>query len=149
MKSILHLPVSFSAGSLKVDFILSVRIIPANSNFRDLDPEWAYPSSKMAGNLFLRKPIKSNKPNRTRNRIFNKQSFVNVLKMSSSLFAIFGGVLVALKLDISGYGFLFLAMSSSQMLLASILLRDKSMIFYAASVFVFVDSLGVYRWLLA
>ena len=69
--------------------------------------------------------------------------------MSSSLFAIFGGVILALKLDISGYGFLFLAMSSSQLLLASILLRDKSMIFYAASIFVFVDSLGVYIWLLA
>lgn len=148
MKSLLHLPVSFLAASLKVDFILSVRIIPANSNSRDLNPEWAYPSSRVAGNLFLRKPIKSNKLNRTRNRIFSKQSFVNVLKMSSSLFAVFGGVILALKLDISGYGFLFLAMSSSQMLLASILLHDKSMIFYSASVFVFVDSLGVYKWLL-
>jgi hypothetical protein len=72
----------------------------------------------------------------------------SILKISSSLCALCGGVLLASKIPISGYGFIFLGMSSSQLLVASILLKDKSMIFYAASVFIFVDCFGVYRWLL-
>ena len=87
--------------------------------------------------------------NRAKRQTFNKNTFISILKLSSSFFAIVGGILLALKIDISGYGFLFLAMSSSQMLLANILLLDKSMIFYAGSIFIFVDCLGVYRWLLA
>ncbi|MBD2663506.1 hypothetical protein B6N60_03400 [Richelia sinica FACHB-800] len=71
------------------------------------------------------------------------------LKWSSSTCALIGGILLASKISISGYGFIFLAMSSSQLLVASILLKDKSMIFYSASVFIFVDCLGVYRWVLS
>ncbi|GAP94233.1 hypothetical protein NIES2104_07440 [Leptolyngbya sp. NIES-2104] len=69
------------------------------------------------------------------------------LKRSSSICAIAGGVLLAAKVDLNGYGFIFLALSSSQMLLASILRKDQSMIFYSASLFLFVDCLGVYRWI--
>ena len=79
----------------------------------------------------------------------SKYKLAQLLKISSSCFAIVGGILLALKLNISGYGFLFLATSSFQMLLSNILLKDKSMIFYAASIFLFVDCLGIYRWLLA
>jgi hypothetical protein len=71
---------------------------------------------------------------------------VKRLKSSSSICAIAGGVLLAAKVDLSGYGFILLALSSSQMLLASILRKDQSMIFYSASLFLFVDCLGVYRW---
>jgi hypothetical protein len=42
----------------------------------------------------------------------------------------------------------FLALSSGQLLLASLQEQDSSMIFYAASLFIFVDCLGVYRWVL-
>jgi len=70
------------------------------------------------------------------------------LKVSSSFCALCGGVLLASKTTISGYGFILLATSSSQLLIASILLKDKIMIFYAASVFIFVDAFGIYRWLL-
>lgn len=70
------------------------------------------------------------------------------LKSSSSLCALIGGVLLASKLLISGYGFIFLAMSSSQLLVVSLRERDLSMIIYAGSVFLFVDCFGVYRWLL-
>ncbi|HIK19120.1 MAG TPA: hypothetical protein IGS53_28085 [Leptolyngbyaceae cyanobacterium M33_DOE_097] len=63
--------------------------------------------------------------------------------------ALIGGILLASKLEISGYGFVFLAMSSSQLLVASIQERDISMIVYAGSVFLFVDCFGVYRWLIA
>jgi hypothetical protein len=70
------------------------------------------------------------------------------LKISSSLCALCGAILLASKTIISGYGFIFLAISSSQLLVASILLKDKIRIFYAGCVFIFVDCFGVYRWLL-
>lgn len=72
----------------------------------------------------------------------------SILKISSSLCALGGGILLASKTIISGYGFIFLALSSSQLLVASILLKDKIMIFYASCIFIFVDCFGVYRWLL-
>lgn len=86
----------------------------------------------------------TNNSNTKRNLILVKR-----LKWSSSTCAIVGGVLLAAKVDLSGYGFIFLALSSSQMLLASILSKDQSMIFYSASLFLFVDCLGVYRWVLS
>jgi hypothetical protein len=70
------------------------------------------------------------------------------LKLSSSYCALSGGILLASNTPMSGYGFIFLAMSSGQLLLASLQDRDSSMIFYAASLFIFVDCLGVYRWVL-
>jgi hypothetical protein len=70
------------------------------------------------------------------------------LKLSSSSCALTGGILLASHTSMSGYGFVFLALSSGQLLLASLQDRDSSMIFYAASLFIFVDCLGVYRWLL-
>ncbi len=73
---------------------------------------------------------------------------VKCLKWSSSIFAVAGGVLLAAKVALSGYGFIFFALSSSQMLVASMLVNDQSMIVYSASIFLFVDCLGVYRWLL-
>ncbi len=71
------------------------------------------------------------------------------LKLSSSSCALTGGILLASNTAMSGYGFVFLALSSGQLLLASLQDRDSSMIFYAASLFIFVDCLGVYRWLLS
>ncbi|MGF1485752.1 MAG: hypothetical protein ACFBSE_01395 [Prochloraceae cyanobacterium] len=70
------------------------------------------------------------------------------LKWSSSIFALIGGILLSAKIYISGYGFVFLAFSSSQMLLASIFQKDKVTIVYSSSLFIFVDCFGVYRWLL-
>ena len=70
------------------------------------------------------------------------------LKFSSSYCALTGGILLASNTTMSGYGFVFLAMSSGQLLLASLQDRDSRMIFYAASLFIFVDCLGVYRWVL-
>lgn len=56
-------------------------------------------------------------------------SFNVFLKVSSSICAFAGGILLAFKLPISGYGFIFLAMSSSQLLIASLREKDRSMIF--------------------
>ena len=71
----------------------------------------------------------------------------STLKLTSSACAVAGGVLLAANTDISKYGFILLAMSSSQMLIAGIRTRDMSMIIYAGSVFTFVDCLGIYRWI--
>ncbi len=77
-----------------------------------------------------------------------KNDLSEKLKISSSFFALIGGTLLASNTPSSGYGFIFLAMSSSQMLIANLQIKDKVMILYSASVFIFVDCLGVYRWLL-
>jgi hypothetical protein len=74
--------------------------------------------------------------------------FAQFLRCSSSSFAVLGGVILASKISTSGYGFILLALSSGQMLVASSLIRDKIMIFYSAALFLFVDCLGIYRWLL-
>lgn len=70
------------------------------------------------------------------------------LKFSSSFCAVIGGVILAANIKISSYGFICLALSSSQLLIASIQNKDYPMVIYAASIFLFVDCLGVYRWLL-
>jgi hypothetical protein len=75
-------------------------------------------------------------------------SITKFLQWSSSACAIAGGIMLASKIDISGYGFIFLALSSSQMLAASIRRQDTPMILYAGSLFIFVDCLGIYRWIL-
>ena len=77
-----------------------------------------------------------------------KKQIATALKYSSIFCALLGGVLLASKVDISGYGFIFLALSSGQLLISSIYNRDISTIVYAAAVFLFVDCLGVYRWIL-
>jgi hypothetical protein len=70
------------------------------------------------------------------------------LRWSSSACALIGGILLASKTEVSGYGFVALALSSSQMLIASILTKDKVMIVYSSSLFIFVDCMGIYRWVL-
>lgn len=78
----------------------------------------------------------------------NHLSWARRLKFSSTACAITGGIILASNTEISGYGFLFLAVSSSQMLLSSMLLRDQSMMLYSASLFLCVDCLGIFRWIL-
>jgi CheY-like chemotaxis protein len=84
-----------------------------------------------------------------RKRSHQKERLAKILKWSSSSCAIAGGILLASNISISGFGFLGLAASSFQMLLASFLLADKTMIVYSGALFVFVDCLGVFRWLIA
>ncbi len=81
-------------------------------------------------------------------RLKLRTSVKTYLKFSSSICAVLGGSLVASNTLFSAYGFLLLVLSSSQLLIASILEKDFLLIFYAGSVFIFVDCLGVYRWLL-
>lgn len=71
------------------------------------------------------------------------------LRLSSSFFAILGGVLLASNTLISGYGFLFLALSSSQLVISSLCETNRIMLMYSASLFLFVDCMGIYRWILS
>lgn len=89
--------------------------------------------------------IKTIKPKIKKN---NKYSIAKYLKLSSSFCALLGGIILASNTSSSGYGFILLALSSSQMLLSSIILYDKTLIAYSASLFIFVDSFGIYKWLL-
>ena len=87
---------------------------------------------------------------RKKSHLFNNIpfSYYHFLKLSSSACAVIGGIILAANIEISSYGFIFLALSSSQLLVASIQAKDILMIIYAASIFMFVDCFGVYRWLL-
>jgi hypothetical protein len=70
------------------------------------------------------------------------------LKLASSACAVAGGITLAANLpEISKYGFILLAVSSSQMLVASLRLGDRLMSVYAGSLFIFVDCLGIFRWI--
>jgi hypothetical protein len=69
-----------------------------------------------------------------------------ILKLSSSAFAVAGGILLAANLEVSKYGFVILALGSAQMLFAGLRTGDKLLTLYAGSIFVFVDCLGIYRW---
>ncbi|MDJ0631674.1 MAG: hypothetical protein QNJ34_00640 [Xenococcaceae cyanobacterium MO_188.B29] len=89
--------------------------------------------------------IKTIKP---KNKKISKYHTTDFLKLSSSFFALAGGVILASNTNSSGYGFIFLALSSIQMLMSSILMKDKTLIAYSASLFIFVDSFGIYKWLL-
>jgi CheY-like chemotaxis protein len=84
-----------------------------------------------------------------RKRSLHKEKLAKILKWSSSACAIAGGILLASNTSLSGYGFIGLAASSFQMLTASFLLVDQTMIVYSGALFIFVDCLGVFRWLIA
>ena len=84
-----------------------------------------------------------------RKRSLQKERLAKILKWSSSACAIAGGILLASNTALSGYGFIGLAASSFQMLTASLLLVDQTMVIYSGALFIFVDCLGVFRWLIA
>jgi hypothetical protein len=104
----------------------------------------------------IKKYIKANSiiPSCSLNNMFivmntTSKRIASYLKWSSSACAIGGGIVLASNTAHSGFGFLGLAASSFQMLTASFLLGDKTMIVYSGALFIFVDCLGVYRWLIA
>jgi hypothetical protein len=79
--------------------------------------------------------------------IASQNGLAKKLQLSSSACAVAGGVILASNTNISGYGFIFLALSSSQLLASSVLTKNQSLMVYAGSLFVFVDCLGMFRWL--
>lgn len=97
----------------------------------------------------VRNKYKSAK-NRNRNRsVSNKDKLAQTLQLTSSACAVVGGILLAANITkISKYGFILLAMSSSQLLIASLIKKDTRMIIYSGSIFFCVDCFGVYRWII-
>lgn len=83
------------------------------------------------------------------NKPRSKSRLNKVLRNSSSFCVLVGGILLASNTQWSKYGFIFLALSSSQFLVASILSEEWEMVVYFGGIFVFVDSLGVIRWVLS
>jgi hypothetical protein len=81
--------------------------------------------------------------------VSTKDKLAQTLQLTSSACAVVGGVLLAANIEkISKYGFILLAMSSSQLLVASLIKKDVRMIIYSGSIFFFVDCFGVYRWII-
>ncbi|MGD1865344.1 MAG: hypothetical protein ACFB0D_12380 [Phormidesmis sp.] len=73
--------------------------------------------------------------------------FAKPLKYSSTVCVVAGGILLAANVPTSRFGFIFLALSSAQLLLASLAESDRTTTFYAVSLFICVDCLGIYRWI--
>lgn len=82
------------------------------------------------------------------NRELTNRSFAKNLQTSSSICAVAGGIILASNTNVSSYGFFFLALSSSQMLVSAFFQHNTSIMIYAGSLFIFVDCLGIYRWIL-
>lgn len=74
--------------------------------------------------------------------------FISKLLKFSSLFCLMtGGIMVASKSKVTSYGFIFLALSSSQATIASYLLSDRWNFFIFGTTFLIVDLFGVLRWI--
>ncbi len=132
-----------AAGYKKIIAEQAVTLIPISKN--TATNQFIYQSSATQikqTNIVNQKKVKTDKLS----SIYLSPRF---LKISSSVCAVVGGVMLAAKLSISSYGFLFLALSSSQLFISSLQTKDYLMICYSGSIFIFVDCLGVYRWLLA
>lgn len=70
------------------------------------------------------------------------------LKWFGSGTGVTGALLVALNLPISGWGFVVFLVSSAAWLTAAVMQRDTALAVLCA-VYMGVDVLGIYRWLIA
>jgi len=70
------------------------------------------------------------------------------LRLSAAFCALVGGVMVASNTSVSPYGFLVLCLSSGQLCLVAWWIRDRLLLLHSGVMLVFVDGLGVWRWLL-
>jgi drug/metabolite transporter (DMT)-like permease len=73
-------------------------------------------------------------------------SWLGPAKWTGTLAGIAGAILVALNLEVSGYGFLLFLASSLLWCAAGIAQRDDSLILLQAT-FVVINIIGIYRWL--
>ncbi len=69
------------------------------------------------------------------------------LALSATLLTALGGLMVASNTAVTRYGFLVWFLSSPQLALANYLDRNLSGFVYAITLFLFVDLLGVCRWI--
>jgi drug/metabolite transporter (DMT)-like permease len=76
----------------------------------------------------------------------NQIPWLGPAKWIGTLAGIAGASLVALNLDVSGYGFLLFLASSLLWCAAGVAQRDDSLILLQAT-FVIINIIGIYRWL--
>jgi len=70
------------------------------------------------------------------------------IKFFSCLCATTGGILLASNIELSQFGFVPLALSSGSMSVVSILEKNRFNAMYSCALFLTVDLLGIYRWII-
>lgn len=78
--------------------------------------------------------------------IQNQFPWLGPAKWIGTLSGIAGAILVALNMEVSGYGFLLFLASSLLWCAAGVAQRDDSLILLQAT-FVVINIIGIYRWL--
>ena len=73
---------------------------------------------------------------------------VAISKCIGTASGILGAIIVALKSDAAGYGFIFLALSAVCWTVAAWLSNERSLMFLQSS-FIVVNFIGIYTWLIA
>ncbi len=74
--------------------------------------------------------------------------YVALSKCIGTASGILGAIIVALKSDASGYGFIFLAVSALCWTVAAWLSNERSLMLLQSS-FIVVNFIGIYTWLIA
>lgn len=78
--------------------------------------------------------------------LHRSHSWLEPAKWLGTLSGIAGAILVALNMEVSGYGFLLFLASSLLWCAAGVVQRDDSLILLQAT-FVVINIIGIYRWL--
>ena len=78
--------------------------------------------------------------------IHRNHSWLGPAKWTGTLAGIGGAILIALNMDVSGYGFLLFLASSLLWCAAGVVQRDDSLILLQGT-FVIINIIGIYRWL--
>jgi hypothetical protein len=73
--------------------------------------------------------------------------WLRVIRWAAALTGIAGGVLLALKIPWSAWGFAFFALSSAAWIVAGLVMQVRSLVMVNV-VLLLTNLLGVYRWLL-
>ncbi|OEJ63861.1 hypothetical protein [Magnetovibrio blakemorei] len=74
--------------------------------------------------------------------------FISIAKWTGTLFGVTGAALVALNLPVSGWGFVLFLVSSVSWAIAGVVMHERSLLLLNA-VFIIINLLGIYRWLIA
>jgi hypothetical protein len=76
------------------------------------------------------------------------QPWLRTIRWTAALTGIAGGILLAIKVPWSGWGFAFFALSSAAWIAAGLVMRVRSLVM-VNTVLLLTNLIGIYRWLLA
>jgi len=74
-------------------------------------------------------------------------NLLGLIKWTGTLLAIAGALVVSMDTIFSGYGFIIFAVSSLLWLSAGWMMQEMSIVLLN-SVFILIDGVGIYRWLI-